>query len=175
MQRQSWPTAWLMTDERMGDALEPAIVRAAAQAGGVIVRHHRSPLEQRRIIAGLVLRHGALLGVAGDSWLARETGAALVHNPDEPAPGLPFSLSVHDAAEALTAQRSQAALVFVSPVFPTRSHPGAPVLGKAGALALALMTGKPAIALGGVDAEAGERLMRLGWAGWAGIDAWLPD
>jgi thiamine-phosphate pyrophosphorylase len=65
-------------------------------------------------------------------------------------------------------------MVFVSPVFPTRSHPDEAVLGEAGALALALMTRKPAIALGGMDAEAGERLMRLGWAGWAAIDAWLP-
>ena len=178
MQRQSspsaWPTAWLMTDERMGDALETAIVRAAAAGAGVIVRHHRSSREQRRGVAALVHDHGALLGIAGDTGLAREAGAALVHNPDEPAPGLPFSLSVHDATEALTALHSQAALVFVSPVFPTRSHPGAPVLGESGALALALMTGKPAIALGGVDAEAGERLMRLGFAGWAGIDTWLP-
>ena len=113
-----------------------------------------------------------MLAVARDVELAEELGAALVHNPERPT-DLPFSLSVHDAAEALTALHSKAALVFVSPVFPTSSHPGAPALGEAAALALASMTRKPAIALGGMDAARGERLMKLGWAGWAGIDGWL--
>ncbi|WP_300973301.1 thiamine phosphate synthase [Sphingomonas sp. LHG3406-1] len=162
-----------MTDERMGDALDAAIARAAAAGAGVIVRHHESPAEERRRIAGLVRAHGALLGISRDLSLARETGAALIHNPDEPTEGLPFSLSVHDAREARLARNSLAALVFVSPVHATRSHPGEPCLGEDRARALAELAGKPAIALGGMDAERGERLMRLDWAGWAGIDCWL--
>ena len=34
MQRQSWPTSWLMTDERLGDTLGSAIARAAAAGAG---------------------------------------------------------------------------------------------------------------------------------------------
>lgn len=173
MQRQSWPTAWLMTDERLGDALEPAIARAAAVGAGVIVRHLRASPAERRAIAALARGHGALLGIARTCALAHEVGAALVHDPDEPSPGLPFSLPVHDEAEARAARGSAAAMVFVSPIYPTRTHPGAAVLGEAGAIALARIAGKPTIALGGMDEVAGERLMRLGFAGWAGIDAWL--
>lgn len=176
MERQpsagGWPAAWLMTDERMGDALGDAICRAAAAGAGIVVRHHRSTPAERRAIAEQVHASGALLAISRDVELAEELGAALVHDPERPT-RLPFSLSVHDGAEALTAMRSDAALVFVSPVFPTNSHPGAPALGEAGALALALMTRKPAIALGGMDAARGERLMKLGWAGWAGVDCWL--
>jgi len=119
-----------------------------------------------------VLASGAVLAISRDVVLAERMGAVLVHNPQR-ATRLPFSLSVHDAAEAYAAMRSDAALVFVSPVFPTSSHPGTSPLGEGGALVVALMTRKPAIALGGVDAASGARLMEFGWAGWAGIDAWL--
>jgi thiamine-phosphate pyrophosphorylase len=173
MQRQTWPTAWLMTDERIGYALERAIAKAAAFNAGVIVRHYQSTATERARIADRVHFEGALLGIARDIGLARDTGAALVHNPGERHCELPFSISVHDAGEATEAAESKAALVFVSPVFPTASHPGAAALGEANAISLALMTGRPAYALGGVDQERGERLMQQGWAGWAGIDAWL--
>lgn len=162
-----------MTDERMGDALEAAISRASAAGAGVIVRHHRTPFAERRRIAELVRSRGALLGIARDVALAAELQADLVHNPDDILAGLPISLSVHNEAEALAASRSGASLVFVSPVFVTRSHPDAEALGSAAALSLARLTMKPAIALGGLDAASGEQLMKAGWYGWAGIDAWL--
>ena len=67
----------------------------------------------------------------------------------------------------------RASLVFVSPVFATRSHPGAPALGLDRAKRLAEAAGAPAIALGGMNAR---RFAELeGLYGWAGIDAWLGD
>ena len=33
----------------------------------------------------------------------------------------------------------------------------------------------PAIALGGMDARRFRQVQRLGFYGWAAIDAWLPD
>jgi thiamine-phosphate pyrophosphorylase len=172
MQRQSWPQAWLMTDERMGDGLGPAIARAAAAGAGVIVRHHASPAAMRRDIARQVLASGALLGIARDTQLAAELGAVLVHNPEGDTL-LPFSLSVHDEGEALEAARRAPALVFVSPLFPTRSHADAPALGEEAARKLAALASSPAYALGGVSRERGQELLARGWAGWAGIDAWL--
>lgn len=172
MQRQSWPTAWLMTDERLGDRLPGAIARAAEAGAGVIVRHHRSSIDLRRRIANEVLASGALLAVSRDATLAQEVRAALIHNPAGDGHGLPFSLSVHDEAEAHNAALRRAALVFVSPVFATASHPGAPTLGEARAAALAALAACPAYALGGVTPMKGAALMRNGWAGWAGIDAW---
>lgn len=168
---QRWPTAWLLTDERMGDGLHTAIARAAAASAGVIVRHHRSSVEQRRAIAERVIAEGALLGISQDLSLAEELGAALVHNPDRVGGVLPFSLSVHDEQAAVTADG--ATLAFISPVFPTRSHPGAPVLGVDSALELAGQVPSLAIALGGMDAQRGAALMRRGFYGWAGIDCWL--
>lgn len=173
MQRQSWPQAWLMTDERMGGALGAALACAAAAGAGVIVRHHKSPRGERRAIAREVLANGALLGVSRDNELAFELGAALVHNPSSDPGDCPFSLSVHDEAEAREAARRQPVLVFVSPVFATRSHAGAPALGKGAARKLALLTGRTAYALGGVTQERGAELIKDGWDGWAGIDAWL--
>ncbi|NJC04867.1 thiamine-phosphate pyrophosphorylase [Sphingomonas kaistensis] len=162
-----------MTDERMGDALGAAIARAAAAGAGVIVRHHGAPAVERRRIANAVIASGALLGVSRDRDLAADVGAALVHNPEGDPGVLPFSLSVHDEGEARAAAHRSPALVFVSPLFATRSHAGAPALGEEAARRLALLTGRPAYALGGVDRNRGEKLMGDGWAGWAGIDAWL--
>lgn len=60
--------------------------------------------------------------------------------------------------------------VFVSPVFATRSHPGAEVLGVQGAERIARGLRVPVIALGGMDAA---RFGELdGFYGWAAIDAW---
>ncbi len=172
MQRQSWPTCWLMTDERLGDALGGAIARAAAAGAGVIVRHHQSSVGVRREIAREVLASGAVLGLSRDTRLAAELGAAFVHNPIGERSALPFSLSVHDAAEARDAATRHPAFVFVSPLYDTRSHPCAPVLGEEEAARLAALAECPAYALGGITRSRGERLIARGWAGWAAIDAW---
>jgi thiamine-phosphate pyrophosphorylase len=170
---QRWPEAWLLTDERMGAAVDAAIARAVAQGAGVIVRHHQSSASERERLARLVKDLAGTLGVSRDVTLARTLDAALVHNPASETPGLPFSLSVHDEVEADAAAKQPAALVFVSPVYATRSHPSAAALGEQAALALARQSGHPAIALGGMDAAKGAALMARGFSGWAGIDCWL--
>ena len=172
MIRQGWPTSWLLTDERMGTYLAAAISRAAEAGAGIIVRHHASGRDERRHIALAVRESGAVLGIARDVALASEVQADFVHNP-EASTHLPFSLSVHGHAEAEAAARRSAAMVLVSPVFPTRSHPGARVLGEVQALALARVASHPAIALGGMNEERGAQLMARGFHGWAGIDCWL--
>jgi len=177
MTTQRWPTAWLMTDERMGDRLWPALDCASDVGAGIIFRHHATHPERRAVIgrrvADMAHRRGLVLGVAGDAVLARELGARLVHNPRETTLGMPFSRSVHDEGEAAAAKADVATLAFVSPVYPTRSHPGAGALGEQGAAQLAMLVGVPAYALGGVDPSRQHRLRKLGFAGWAGIDAWL--
>jgi thiamine-phosphate pyrophosphorylase len=161
-----------MTDERLGDALGGAIARAAAAGAGVIVRHHQSSDVIRREIAREVLANGAVLGLSRDPRLAAELGAAFVHNPIGESSALPFSLSVHHAEQAKAAKARQPAFVFVSPLYATRSHPGAPALGEEEAARLAALTERPAYALGGITRSRGERLIARGWAGWAAIDAW---
>jgi thiamine-phosphate pyrophosphorylase len=175
MATQRWPTAWLLTDERLGPDLAAAMARAAEAGAGILVRHHASGPDQRRAVAEEALYLGAPIAIARDVALARQLGALFVHNPADSCGDLPFSLSVHDEAEARRAAREKAALVFVSPFFPTRSHPGVAALEEQTALALAQLAGCPAIALGGMDRHRGRSLMQRGMAGWAGIDCWLND
>ena len=176
--QRDWPRAWLMTDERMGERLLTAIDRLPKHSG-IVLRHYSLAQDVRatlaRRIADLCHRRSLVLAVAGNQDLAAAVGADLVHNPPEPPLRLPFSRSVHSVDEANAARSAGAALVFVSPVYPTRSHPGEKALGRPLARQIALAAGVPAIALGGMDALKFARLQRDGFYGWAGIDAWLGD
>jgi thiamine-phosphate pyrophosphorylase len=169
-----WPRDWLMTDERMGDRLWEAIGRVPA-GGGIVFRHYAldpaDRLDLGKRVAAMANERKLILAVGRDPLLAQQLGARLVHNPSE-AGLLPFSCSVHDEREAHAARESGADLVFISPVFATRSHPGANALGVQRAARLAEIAGCPAIALGGMTFG---KFWELGPAfhGWAGIDAWL--
>ncbi|MCM8731137.1 thiamine phosphate synthase [Hephaestia sp. GCM10023244] len=165
-----------MTDERLGDGLWTAIDKLPP-GGGIVFRHYRTPLAKRRrlfaAIQEIADRRGLLLVRAGaDRLAAREDG---LHNAARrPEHGL-LSRAVHSRREALAATRAGADLIFVSPVFTTRSHPGAAALGLARARAIARHFPGPTIALGGVTPARGRRMMRFGFYGWAAIDAWIAD
>ena len=174
MNDEKWPIAWLVSDERMGGALIPAVERVP-EGSGVLFRNLGTARDERQALAARVTRicrrRGLIFGIARDVGLARNLGAAFVHNPATDPQGLPASYSVHSLEEAARARSAGAALAFVSPVHPTRSHPGAPALGPAEASRLARACGCPAIALGGMDST---RFAALeGFHGWAGIDAWI--
>jgi thiamine-phosphate pyrophosphorylase len=172
--QQSWPRIWLMTDERMGDRLWKAVDRLP-NGTGIVFRHYSLPADRRYELAarmaGTAKKRGLTLAIAGDVGLAKRAGAQLVHNPARDAAGLAWSRSVHTLEEAETAKG--AALVFVSPVYATRSHPGQEPLGPSLAAKIARAASAPAIALGGMDAQKFAQLERKGFYGWAGIDAWL--
>jgi thiamine-phosphate pyrophosphorylase len=73
--------------------------------------------------------------------------------------------------ELIVANRTRADLIFLSPVFLTRSHPNGRTLGRRGFAALAQLSEVPVIALGGMNARRARTLN--GAYGWAAIDAWL--
>ena len=175
--QRDWPRMWLMTDERMGERLWAAIDRLPVTHSGIIFRHYQTPQEHRaelaRRIADICRRKGLTLGIAVDEELAHTLGADLVHNPTQAPVSLPFSRSVHSLEEAEVARADGAALMFVSPIFATRSHPGRPALGPAEAIRIAKTAGIPSIALGGMNGLKFARLHRDGFYGWAAIDAWL--
>ena len=177
--QRPFPREWLMTDERMGERLWEAIDRLPIEHAGIVFRHYRTSPEARAPLAGRIVdichRRNLTLAIAGNVALARTLEADLVHNPPEPVSDMPFSRSVHSLAEAEAAKADGAALVFVSPVFPTRSHPGRKALSRPLAVRIAEAAGAPAIALGGMNATKFARLRREGFYGWAGIDAWLGD
>lgn len=165
-----------MTDERMGDRLFAAI-RRLPRGSGVVFRHdHLPPASRERLarkVARACRRRGLVLAVARDVGLARRVGAELAHQPTGATGLMPVSRSVHDASEARAARRSGAAILFVSPIFPTRSHPDRVALGIAEAARLARLSGGFAVALGGMDERRFAAIRTHGFSGYAGIDCWL--
>jgi thiamine-phosphate pyrophosphorylase len=159
----------------MGDRLWNAIARVPDGAG-IVFRHYSLPPVERALlahhIAETVRPPTVTLAIAADVELAKQVGADLVHNPNS-ITDLPFSRSVHNVEEAKAARLAGAALVFVSPVFATRSHPERPPLRREQAARIARAAAVPAIALGGVNAESFPPLERAGFYGWAGIAAWM--
>lgn len=173
-----WPCEWLMTDERIGDRLWEAI-DALPIGAGIVFRHYATPATERSQLAHRVAvacqDRKLVLAIARDGELARELGAKLVHNPDRQS-ALPCSLSIHNHKEAQAARPAGAALVFISPVYSTRSHLGTPALGAARAAELAALSGCRAVALGGMNAarfDALEAAFPGTFHGYAGIDCWL--
>ncbi|MBL6078034.1 thiamine phosphate synthase [Belnapia sp. T18] len=132
-------------------------------------------------LAAIARRRRLRLLVGGDGRLALRLGAGL-HLPDrEGVAGLlPFlrarrgrhlllTAAVHGRPGLARARRLAVDAVVVSPVFPTRSHPGARGLGPLRWAGLARQAGRPAIALGGVGPQNAGRVPR--WAvGLAAID-----
>ena len=161
------PRQWLMTDERMGERLWAALDRLP-KGSGVIFRHYSLPFAERRALLARVERMAVRRRLVVLGAGVQASGG--VHNGR--GRGL-ISRSVHSRREAIAARRGRVDLVLASPIFATRSHPGAPALGP---IRFALMTRDlpmRVIALGGMHAGSFRRLRALGAHGWAAIDAWL--
>lgn len=167
LRRQPLPRLWLITDERQGDGLWEALERLP-RGSGVVFRHYGLGRTERRSLfdrVRKVARRRRLLLLAAGEGL-RGDG---VHGGRHGG----FSASAHDLRELKAAERSGAKLVFLSPAFPTRSHPGGRALGPARFGLIAAQARVPVIALGGVDARTARRLPHI--YGWAGIDAWMSS
>jgi thiamine-phosphate pyrophosphorylase len=161
------PRLWLMTDERLGEGLWPAL-EALPYGSGVVFRDYATPPPERRArfarVRAIARRRRLVLVRAGSIRMSGEMG---VHNAR--GRGL-RTAAVHDRAELVGARRTRADLVFVSPVFATRSHPGARALGPVRLGLLTRGTAIPVIALGGMNAVRYRRLRPLSVHGWAAID-----
>ncbi|MDE8346321.1 MAG: thiamine phosphate synthase [Acidocella sp.] len=175
------PFLWLFTDAARCADLPGLIGILPPGLCGVVLRDdthpHRAAYGRR--IAQICRARRIALVVAGDGRLASGLGAGLHLRggayPDRcriPARWL-RTASAHNMADVIRARRAGVALIFISPVFATNSHPGAPVLGPLGYLALARHAGpaKPC-ALGGIT---GKTIRRLGkfCLGAGAIDAFL--
>ncbi|HEX8261338.1 MAG TPA: thiamine phosphate synthase [Allosphingosinicella sp.] len=164
--RQPLPRLWLMTDERQGDDLWAALERLPRGAG-VVFRHYGLAARERRKLFERVRRvakRRRLLLLAGGKG-PRGDG---VHGGRRG-----FSASAHGLRELKTAERNGAKLVFLSPAFPTRSHPGARALGPVRFGLIARQARIPVVALGGMEARKARRLPHI--HGWAGIDAFMSS
>ncbi len=171
---QSLPNLWLLSDAR-NDAVLEARLGEFREPVGFVYRHYHLPPAQRLArferLARIARRKGHLVILSDSALTAREWGADGVY-------GAPLSIyptrgdivtiaTVHDMREMAQANRIGADAIMLSPVFPTRSHPGGRVLGPARFRTLASHAKMPVIALGGMNAE---EARRLGWPRWAAID-----
>lgn len=173
--RQPPPRLWLMTDERQGEALWTALARLPRGAGIVFRHYGLAPGDRRRLferVRKIARRRGLVLVLAGDARTARTWGADGSHGRAAGTRAGLRTMSAHSAPELVAARRAGADLVFLSPVFQTRSHPGGGTLGSVRFGLLARQAKLPVIALGGMDAKRGRALAALGASGWAAIDAW---
>ena len=183
-QMKQLPHLWLVTDERQGDALL-ASVAALPEGSGILFRHYRTGAAERsalyRQVRNIAWNTGHILMLSDTVATAYRWHADGVHLPSfvknkrtkaryARQRNLLVSASAHDETEVRTA-KGMADFIFVSPVFPTRSHPGQHTLGLEGFAALARRTWKPVIVMGGVDAAKFDELAESGAYGWAAIDA----
>jgi 8-oxo-dGTP diphosphatase len=146
--------------------VEPFLERlqAALQQGVKLIQVREKAMDAAalRAFAAEVVRrahaHGARVVINGDAALAREVGAdgvqlnsaqlmALTARPEVELVGA----SCHDRRELERAAELELDFALLSPVLPTLSHPGAPVLGWEGFARLVEDLPMPVYALGGVS------------------------
>lgn len=161
---------WLVSDARNDAALERAL-KHLPRGSGLIFRHYHLPPPERRArfkqLRRLARQHGHRMVLSGSAAEARHWGADGAYGADLSSGGSTLRLvTVHSLRELRRAHRADA--VLLSPVFPTRSHPGGKVLGPVRWRAIAALSPVPVIALGGMTAR---RARRIGAERWAGIDA----
>jgi len=183
--RRGLPVLWLVSDPvRLPD---PRAAAARLPRGAGVLARGAAPgvlaglaaLCRRRGLALLVggfprvaLRHRAGLHLADRAPPAGL--AAFLRARGGGAPGALLSAAVHGRAGLARARRLRADLAFVSPAFPTASHPGAPALGPYRWAGLARAACCGAVALGGITAATAPRLSRRRLTAVAAIGALTP-
>lgn len=179
------PKIWLFSDERLGAGMAE-LAALLPPGSGIVLRHDRLASGARWRLLRRLMRtaraRGLVVLLADRPATAKRWGADGVHLRQPAARraaqahrlGLIVTLPVHDRREARRARRARAHSVFISPLHPTRSHPGAAALGRAAWLRLARLSGAQALALGGMNPARARALNRTSGLtyGWAAIDAW---
>lgn len=167
--RQSVPILVLISDVRNDAALERALARLP-RGSALVFRHYHLPIAERRWRFARLKRiaHAHGVWVIG-ARVPRGWGADGVYGtPREVAGAAGLRLATaHSLAEIGDAVRAGAHAVLLSPVFPTRSHPGGVALGPLRFSLIARQAPIPVIALGGMTRR---RAAILPVHGWAAID-----
>jgi thiamine-phosphate pyrophosphorylase len=143
--RQSFPGQWFI----LRDELDWRALRKLPRGSGLLILRDISSTERRRLRA---------LSASRDLLVIR---------------GADSAERIHNIRELTRAKLRAARFILISPIHRTRSHPEWEPLPRMRAAALARLSGRRAIALGGMDARRFERVQPLGFVGWAGISAWL--
>lgn len=171
------PAVWLISDARNDAALERALARLP-RGSGLIYRHYHLDGPERlarfRRLRRIARARGHVVILADSALTAREWGADGIYGAARSLvprrAGLLHLATAHGMDELGLAARLGADTALLSPVFPTRSHPGGAVLGPVRFRLLARQSRLPVIALGGMNAK---RARGLRWQRWAAIDAFV--
>ena len=177
------PPLVLMTDDdRLPD---PCAAARLLPRGSLIVLRARERPRRKELAAALarVARSRALfLLIAGDPYLAHAADG--VHFPEAQMGAVAYwrarrpdwflTASAHSLKAAQRAALFGADAVFLSPVFPTESHPGRAAITPVRLRLMAQGLRIPAYALGGINAGNVQQLVGAGLAGIAAIGALAP-
>jgi len=176
---QCLPALVLMTDdERLPDPLGAA--RLLPRGSMIVVRarqaSHRSKLAMS--LRPIARANGLRLVIANDPMLARGLGADGVHFSQSNArqahvwrarqPRWLITMAAHSLAASISARQLGADAVYLTPIFPTKSHPGRESLGSARARLIARQAQVPVYALGGLNEQ---NVRQLGNGAFAGLAA----
>ncbi len=168
------PDYWLLSDERNEHLLD-CVLQSFTAPLAFVYRHYHLPPDERLNrfleLKRLCRKEGHLVILADSAMTAREWSADGIY-------GAPLALyprrhellhiaTAHNMREIAQANRIGADAIMLSPVFPTRSHPGTDTLGVNRFLMLARYAHAPVIALGGMNRQ---RSRRMRWPRWAAID-----
>ena len=188
--RQCLPRTWLVTDARTAAVLGHTLRALSRGSGphssgprgsgprrsGVIFRHYHLLPAARRAAFRQVLRlcraRGHVAVLAGSAREALAWGADGAYGPPAllaPGPAALRLCTAQSLRELAAAARARADAVLLSPVFPSRSHPGGRSLGPVRFLLLARRSPVPVIALGGMTAASARHLPTYGWAAIDGL------
>lgn len=169
----SLPAIWLITDARNDARVEQVLARLP-HGSGLIFRHYHLHGGQRRARFAALARLARVRGhVVVLSGTAREAGGWRADGAYGPpgrlarGPACLRLVTAHSLRELAQASRARADAILLSPVFPTRSHPGAATLGPVRFRLMARHAKVPVIALGGMTSA---RARHLRWKNWAAID-----
>lgn len=165
------PRVVLLSDARNDHRLEAAIARLPRGSALVFRHYHLPPLARRarfEVVRRLCARRGLLIITAGAARGWRADGHYGAPEALARKPGLRLA-TAHSLAEIGAAVRARASAVLLSPVFPTASHVGVPVLGPLRFLVMARRCPLPVIALGGMTRGRAARLPVWGWAAIDGL------
>lgn len=172
--RHPLSSLWLLSDARNDAGLEQALRRLPRRSGFIYRHYHLAPedrLARFRQLARIARTRGHRVILADSALTAKEWGAEGIYGaPLMLGPrraGLMTLATAHNAHEIAQAARMRADAVLLSPVYPTRSHPGAKALGPVRFLTLARLASMPVIALGGMTLPGARRIR---WPVWAAID-----
>ena len=153
MKCRQTPRQWLVLDR--SDSSAWRIVRRLPPGTGVLLLCHDLSKRERSAVVAKLRRIAGTRGLAMSDEAERRVAR------------------VHTMRELRRAHLAEVSLMFLSPVFPTASHPDWQPLPRMRAAAMIRLANAPVIALGGMSARRFRLVKPLGFQGWAGIGAWL--